>query len=655
MLTGRRAFRGDSGVETMSAILREEPPDPVGPIPPALSQIVRHCLEKRPEDRFQSARDLAFALESLSSTASSTAAAPALAARPRSPRSLPWIAAAAALALGVAAGRALPRAAPARTEARFAVPPAPGASSIGSLALSPSGSSLVYVATAEDGADRVFVRDLSSLSARALPGTEGATFPFFSPDGRQVGFFNGKSIAAVDLVSGAVKTLCPAREARGSSWGRDGFVVFANHAGAEILRVPENGGEAKVLLAAAKDESSIRWPSFMPDGRRFLYESFSKGNETSVRVASLDGGPPRTVVNGASNAHWAAGELVYATGRRLVAQRADAGSLALSGPAVPLAEDVLWDGFSSGYVGFAVAQNGTLAFLPGGTSFSRLVWHDRSGKDLGSVGPDGAYFEPALSPDEKTVALSRAQADTWSSDIWLLDLVRGGLARVSTAGAAATPLFSADGKRVLYTTFPEGRVFSRDTSGAGEEKLLFQDQTFCVLEDLAPDGRLFYTTLDLRTYACQSFVRTPGGERIPALSGPANLQHAHLSPDGKHLAYVSDESGGPEVFIRSWPQEGDRFAISAGGGSQPQWRGDGKELFYATPDHRIMAVPIATEPRYEPGRPVLLFRARILPEVEARNHYVATRDGQRFLVNEWRPEDATRAITVVLGAPRPKG
>jgi Tol biopolymer transport system component len=647
MVTGRRAFQGESAVETMSAILKEEPPDPSAPLPPALREIVRHCMEKRPEDRFQSARDLAFALESLS--LSTTTAATAARGAPSRSRWLPWIAAALALVLVGLLARALLRTpAPAARQVRFSIPPPKGGTHAGMLALSPDGSLLAFVATGEDGNDRIWLRPVSALDAHPAPGTEGAAFPFFSPDGRHIGFFAAQSLKTLDVASSAVRTLCRARNARGGTWGSSGLILFAPSDGAEIDAVAAAGGEPRKVLAfeTSREETSVRWPNFLPDGRRFVYLSFLRVKPI-LRVASVDG-PQRTdLVPADSGGFVAGGSLVYASGDRLLAQRFDEKRVRVEGPARPLDEGIYWDLFASGAFGFSLSASGDLAYLAGGIGKSRLSWYDRGGKRLESVGPVAPIFEPVLSPDGTRAAFSMADPDNPPSNIWVLDLARGGLARVSEQPGSCTPLFSADGKRIAYSTFPTGRAYARDASGATPSKTLMDPGLFSILEDWTADGRLYFTTLELARYQMQGFVLpAPGAKPEPLLTGPGNLQHARPSPDGRWLAYVSDESGRDEVMLRSFPDGRERFAISAGGGSQPCWRADGKELFYVTPDRKVMSVEVVEEP----GKPSVLFQTRVLPEIEARNHFTAARDGRRFLVNERPEEDASRPVVVVLTA-----
>jgi Tol biopolymer transport system component len=526
------------------------------------------------------------------------------------------------------------------------------------IALSPDGSRLAAVVTGADGLDRIFLRPLDAVEMHAVPGTDGAAYPFFSPDGRSIGYFAAETLRTVDLEKESVRTLCRARNARGGSWGTDGTILFAPNLGGEIDRVPAAGGESSRIMALSAEEASLRWPCFLPDGRHFLYLAFGKGSEVGLRAGELGSATTLAVAPAGSGALYSEGFLYFLREGRLVRARFDPVSLKIDGPAELLAEGVFWDLYGSAYAGFAVSRPGVVAWHAGGVPLSRLVWYDRKGTVLGAIGPPGSYFEPDLSPDGKTVAISRNDIETGPPGVWLLDLLRGSLGRLSLQPLAVTPLWRTDGKSVAYSTYPSGAVYVRDAGAASGEEKLFENGTFCILEDWAPDGGLFFSSLDdAATFRTSIRVRPAGGSAPrTVLSGPFSVSGARLAPDGHWLAYVSDESGIDQVLVRSYPEGNERFTISAGGGTQPRWRGDGKELFYVTPDAKIMSVPISTRPRFEPGRPVMLFQSKILPLVEARNHYVVTRDGQRFLVNSRREEAASFPIVVLLGGgaePRP--
>jgi Tol biopolymer transport system component len=665
MLTGRRPFEGATPAETITAILNEDPPEIPGSgarISPALDRVVRHCLEKSPASRFQSARDLAFALESSStSRVESDPAGSAGAAigggrdrRSRAPERVAFALAGAVLA-GAAVLLLLPgrgRIAPPSQTVRFTIPPPKDATIYGMLALSPDGRRIAFVATTADGRDLLFVRPLDALEARAIDGTEGAAFPFWSPDSRNVAFFAQDKLKRVDSAGGPPQTLCDAAAPRGGSWGRGGTIVFSVHDGGEMHRVAEGGGIPAALpgLSGKGLDASFRWPSFLPDGRHFVY--FGTADGFAVFLGSLDPEKPtRLVAADAGVVYAAPGYLLYRSGDRLMAHRFDTDRLRLSGEPFPVLEHVWWDLIATGAIAVSVSENGLLACQTGGPVISRLLWYDRSGHELGALGPDGAYWEPTFSPDDRWLVASRMDPEKLHGDLWMFDLEHGGLSRITSEDSVpATVLWSPDGRRIAYSGFVTGGVFGRDARGAEKEKVLFREPSFTPLDDWSRDGRLlFYQVWDLRKFHADVWVRDlQTGTSRPVLQAAFTQQGSCLSPDGRWLAYESEETGAYEVFVRSFPGDGERRQISKGGGQQPRWRGDGKELFYVSPDRKIVSVEIRPGPSLETGEPRPLFQTRIRPQIEARNHYDATSDGQRFIVNSRRLEEASLPITVVV-------
>ena len=662
MLTGRRAFQGGSNAETMAAILQSDPPEPQGSgkaLPPGLDRVLRRCLEKRPEQRFQSISDLAFALESAST---GSVASPAEAeggivrtGRVRIAWPLLWAAlggfvAAALVFLAVRPARPGRSAAQAMPPVRFTIAPPAGAMLLGMLAISPDAGKVAFVATTSDGRDLLFVRALDALEIGPIEGTEGASFPFWSPDGKNVAFFAQGKLKRVGAEGGRVQTLCDAASPRGGSWGSGGTIIFSANAGGEIDRVSEGGGVPAALPAlVAKGSTTYRWPCFLPDGRHFIYFGF--GEKYGISVGSIEDAQTRFLFKATAGAIYGApGFLLYRSGDRLMGQRFDAERLQISGEPFPVVDHVTWDGVATGLTAMSVSEK-VLACEAGGPILTRLLWYDRSGHELGAVGPDGAYFEPTLSPDDRWLAAPRIDPETYEQDIWMFDLERGGSLRLaSPAGVVpATPLWRADGRQILYSNFFRGEVSQRDARGVEGEKVLFRQPSFTPLDDLSKDGRLlFYEALDFRTFHSDVRVRDmQSGEDRLLLKAGFNEQGVRLSPDGRWLAYESEESGVFEVFVRSFPGAGERRQVSRGGGRQPRWRGDGKELFYVSPDRKIVSVEIRPGSTLEAGVPKALFQTRIRPQIEARNHYDVTSDGQRFIVNSYRSEDATRPITVL--------
>jgi Tol biopolymer transport system component len=662
MVSGRRAFRGETSVETMNAVLREEPlslSESGREVPLSIERIVTHCLEKKPDDRFQSARDLAFGLGALSAVTSAPGMARVVPQRGKGLRRVAVAAAAiGAVALTFWAGARFGQSPPAATAPlRFTVPPPPGSTFQGMLALSPDGRTLAFVATTADGRDLLFLRALDSLEARPLAGTEGAAYPFWSPDSRFVAFFAQRKLKRIDILRGTPQVLCDAPEPRGGSWGSRGTIVFSASAGGQIARVAEGGGKAEALahLGAAPGQS-YRWPSFLPDGSNFLYFTFGFDPKTSgVYVASLEAKETNRLAFANGGAIWVSpGYLLYPSGSRLMGQPFDAKRRRVVGEAFPLIDNIFVDSATFA-TAVSASDTGLLACQTGATAISRLLLYDRSGSELQTVGPAGSYWEPTLSPDGRRLAVPRMDPEALEASIWTIDLEHGTLTRLSSQqSVSSTPLWSSDGRQILYSTYPSGEVYVRDANGAEPEKLLFKNPSFTPLDDWSRDGRyIFYDVFDWRTFHTDVWVRDlQTGASRPILQAKFNQTSARLSPDGRRLAYESDESGAFEILVRSFPEPGERTQISTGGGRQPRWRGDGKELFYVSPDRKIMAVDIRTRPGFEAGTPRALFQTRIKPLVEARNHYDVTADGQRFVVSSRRPEDASLPITVVVQWPQ---
>jgi Tol biopolymer transport system component len=663
MLTGRRAFQRGTAAETMTAILSDEPPEiseSGARIAPALDRVVRHCLEKTPASRFQSARDLAFALDSLSTSSDPSgmdaSAGRGIGRRSRAAERLAFAAAGAVLA-GVALllylrGRG-------RVEApsptiQFTIPPPKGSTLEGMLALSPDGRRIAFVATTADGRDLIWIRALDALESRPLEGTDGAAFPFWSPDSHALAFFAQGKLKKIDAAGGSPQVLCDAPAPRGGSWGSGGTIIFSPNVGGEIQRVSENGGQPTAFPGlTSKEGYTYRWPAFLPDGRHFLYFLFGADpGLNGIHAASLDPGKTVRLVSADSGAVYAApGFLLYPSGGRLMGQRFNADRLRLSGDAFPIIDHLWWDSFATGAMAISTSETGLLACQTGGSAVSRLLWHDRSGRELGAVGPDGAYWEPSLSPDDRWLAVSRMDPEKLAASVWTIDLDRGIMARLSSqANLASTPVWSPDGRQIAYVVYPSGEMYVHDARGAENERILFRAPTFSPLDDWSRDGRfLFYEAVELRRFHIDVGVLDMSARTArPLLKAEFNQLGARLSPDGRWLAYESDESGEFEIFVRSFPEAGERRQVSVGGGRQPRWRRDGKELFYVSPDRKITSVEVRPGPPLEAGKPRALFQTRILAQVEARNHYDVTSDGQRFIVNSRRPEDALLPITVVV-------
>ena len=669
MLAGRRAFRGDTAMDTMSAILKEDPPDLAGtdrPIAPGLQRIVSRCLEKNPAARFQSTRDLAFALEGMSAQSESTSSARGETAH----RSVPAVArtrerVVAALAvlfllttLGLAAWALRPTSAPAVVAFPIPAPETTtwtSADGRAAFALSPDGRRLAFTAAPSGAAPMIYIRALDAIPAMPMAGTEGARNPFWSPDSRAVGFFADSKLKSIDLSTGAVRTICDAVGQRAwGDWGADGVMVFSTENTNPIQRVSVDGGQPVAITKVSGRDGHLR-PTLLPDNRHFLYLVVTRaGNE--LRWASIDGADDVLV---AKPSGWGRyidpGYLVYVRGQEVIAQRFDAADGRLTGPALTLG--TVGTGFSSSAnttaSGFSITSN-ILAFqsVEQATDFE-LVWFDRSGKRLSVIGESGAYRNLHLSPDGSRLAVQQSEPQIGRTDVWMVDLVRGVKTRVTVdTGNHGMPVWSPDGSS-LFTregAGPGARIIRWPITISGrDEEVIAADID---PNSFAPDGRhLVYTTLNAATNRDVGILPL-NGDRKPLLlfQSAANETHGQVSPDGKWIAYESDESGSTEVYIQGFPTPGQKTRVSTAGGMQPRWRRDSSELFYVASDRRLMSVALRTAPQLRVEPPIPLFETRIVQTggVGTNAHYDVSADGERFIVASLLGAVGNPAITVVV-------
>ena len=677
VLTGRRAFEGKGQASLIAAILEHDPP-PVSTIepitPPGLDRVVKTCLAKNPDDRWQSARDLmrelAWIAEEGHKAAAPIAEAPAQPPKRRLPAWAPWAAAAIGLAVGAGVlGSAWLRRGPPPPVVRFLVQ-APEKSSFvmlstgGAAAISPDGKRLAFIASAADGR-RLWVQELDSLTAKALPGTQAAALPFWSPDSQSIGFFADGKIKRIDVNGGPAIALGDAVGARGASWSRDGVILFSPASGGPLYRVSAAGGTT-VGATSLKDTpgaTNHRLPHFLPDGRRFLYWALFGGTTgASVWLGDLDSGKHQRLFFADSPALYASGHLLFLRQTTLMAQPFDPRRLDVTGEPVPLAELV---GQSANGGMFSASQGGVLVYGRSEEQQRQPAWFGRDGKPLGTVGPAGPFAHLQLSPDGKRVALTRREAEG-STDIWLLDLVRGAASRFTFHPAADfASSWSPDGGKLAFNSFRDGpaNLYWKDTSGAAEEQLLLGDNTFKAPTDWSRDGR--YLLFGVQEKGSWDLWILPGmtgapGDRKPVklLASEFNETQGKFSPDGRWFAYTSDESTRPEIYVRGFSggsasAAGGRWQVSTGGGVQPRWRGDGKEIFFLAPDGKMMAVTVRPGAVFEMDPPRALFETRIDSSGIASftASYSAAADGQRFLINSPVGEGGSQPVTVVLNWP----
>jgi Tol biopolymer transport system component len=663
MTTGCRAFAGNSRASLISAIMTADPA-PVSSLQPlspaALDRLIAVCLAKNPENRWQNARDLGRELRFVADADARSAALPQ--APRRAPRTgIAVLAAGAALTAGLLGGASLqrwwtPGAAP-PAPMRLSLVPPKGTTLIGTLSISPDGERVALVLADDSGVSKIWIRPIGSPVAVPLAGAEGAQSPFWSPDSRSVAFSSDGKLRRIDIAGGDAQPLAEVTDFRGGAWGAHGDIVFARNTNEGFFRVAESGGAITPVttLDAARQEESHRWPSFLPDGRRFLF--LVVGKDAGVYLASLDGKERRRILPDVLSAALYAppGYLLYTAGNSLLARAFDPATGEFHGDPQAVAEGVWSDPIVWGYTAFSASAAGTVVYRPGSGGDLQLTWFDRSGRNLGTVGSPGTLLEPSFDPRKTRAVVCHQDRVTGRLDLWIHDLARGGAARFTGGSGhrgAQTPLWSPDGASVVYTgTRGESWALLRrpvSDAGADEETLIPEDPGVSIFaDDWSRDGRyLLYERITDKTKYDLWVRDMQTRQSRPLLVTEFNESHATLSPDGRHFAYVSDESGRGEVYVQGFPAGGTKWPVSSGGADEPRWREDGKELFYLAPNGDLMSVDVsAGASGFEVSKPKKLFTIRV-PEITVRNAYLVADNGGRFLVT-LNPDTGSEAEVVL--------
>jgi Tol biopolymer transport system component len=668
MLSGQRAFRRDTAPETMTAILKEEPPDWTTDsklVSPSLERIIRRCLEKQPEQRFQSARDLAFALSTLSGTDAGTA----VRITPAPENSRRWILAAAAVALllvGALVGMLVHRPSSAR-RMQFALP-VPG--EVSQMALSSDGQMLTFVSPDDNtGVPELFVQRIGDPAAKELADTEGASYPFWSPDNAYIGFFAKSKLMKIPGSGGSPQVIGGAPEGRGGAWGAKNIIVYTPESEGGMWRVNADGTGAAPLNPSlyGKGEQSHRWPVFLPDGAHFLFWVGNFVNNQDDRVggiyeSSLDAKEKKLVVLTHSNVGVAQGHIFYLDLKlRLVSSRFDLSKGEVSGEPQVVADSVEYAP-SIIMAAFSVGANGSLVYSTGtGTSLSQLTWLDRSGKELGHVGEPGTVSNPIFSPDDQRVAVDIADLKANNVDIWL-EAAQGNSSTRFTFGSSedVNGVWSRDGKTIAYRSVGEfAQLRAKAASGLERDRTVISiDVSQDILANSwTPDDQQILCTAWLAHSASGRvtglfLVPAGGGQLKPFIETRGSDRTGQISPDGKWVAYASTESGDWEIYATTFPGGVGKWQVSRGGGTEPRWRGDGKELYYIGQSGMLMAASVSTDGGFSSGTPLPLFPLRGRPHVSSTDQYTydVTKDGQRFLVNRFVKADHPTPLTIVLNA-----
>ena len=513
---------------------------------------------------------------------------------------------------------------------------------------------------AQAGPDKpttLWLRPLDSLTAVPIPGIRDAHHPFWSPDSQWIGFRAGGKLEKIAVSGGAPQTLCDAAGG-GSTWNRDGIILFSS--GGSLYRVPDAGGTPTLVLAPdkARHEAAFVYPQFLPDGQHFIFQVFTPGTQTNlIGAGSLDSKTVKRLAQAGSNALYAPpGYVFYLDQAALIARPFDAKALRFTGPAVPVAENVELP--SGGIYGFfSVSPAGVLAYqTAAATAANEMTWFNRAGQKLGTVGQPDAHSTPALSPDGSGLAV--AVGAMFRTDIWVYDLKRGTGSRLTSNTAGdANPVWSADGTRILFSSNRDGQydIYQIAANGLGSTQPVFQSKDRVkYLDDLSADGRYAVYDTGGGITATALWAVPLLGDRKPFafVQGGFTAGSAQFSPNGRYVAYNSNETGREEVYVRTFPQESGKWQISASGGAEPMWRRDGKELFYLSLDEKLMAVDVNTaSSSFQAGIPKPLFQAQLVPLWYWRNIYAPSPDGQRFLMLVPAGESKLSPITVVVNWP----
>ena len=634
LLTGKPAFEGETVSDILAAIIAREPV--LDGLPAHLRPIVARCLRQDPRLRWRDIGDVRIALDEVNP------AAPAV----PTPRRRLWTVAAAAVAAGLALGWMVTRRQPSTGERtlNFSINPPPGesfqAGPGGGSAISPDGHTLAFVASS-NGVVKLWTRRLDTASGQPLPGTDSAQFPFWSPDSRSLGFFAAGKLKRIDLSGGPPVDLADAPTGRGGAWNSTGTIIFARHTLSPFERMPAAGGPATALTALdrSKGEATHRWPQFLPDGKRFIYfMRSSQPHGTGIYLGSLD--RPREKTQLAESASAGAyyppngkrgGYLLWLRGDSLVAQPFDTQRGQLTGElrAVPGAGSISSNtGFN--LADFSVSRDGTLVFTSG-TNRYQLAWFSRDGRALGTVGRPERYTSVRLSPDGALLALS-TEDSSGARDLWALELAREISSRLTNSKDVLMAFWSRDSKRVVYFGVSGPNIFARNANGGGDEEVLLKSTGAIYANDFSPDGQ--YLLYEQVTDKGSDLTLLPmRGERkaIPYISGPAVKLNGQFSPDGKWVAYTSDESGQFEVYVQSFPAAGSKWLVSSAGGNFPRWRADGKEIVYRSLDGMLMAVAVTPDAKgLKFDAPARLFRI-VTPIGPHPYTFDIARDGQKIL------------------------
>jgi eukaryotic-like serine/threonine-protein kinase len=671
MLSGAPAFGGETTSDILACVIRAEPDwsSLPGSVPPRIRELLRRCLQKDPRQRLQAMGEARVTIEEVLAGASDLAVFAAPSDGHLKPQErIAWTVATALLAIAAALlGIGYFSRAPNPKQAivsQLAPPKNTGfiltGLSAGPPVLSPDGNRLAFTARGADGKQFLWVRSLDETMEEPLPGTEGGTFPFWSPDGRSLAFFASGKLNRIEASGGPSLALCDAVSGRGGTWGAEGTILFSLLSG-PIFRVPASGGTPQPVtkLPESLGQYSHRWPQLLPDSRHFLFlgQDTSLG-ESMIYVGSLDGGEPKLLFRNESSAVYAPpGYLLFARQGTLLAQPFDVKRLQLTGDAVPLAaHDAVDSTMSRG--NFSVSENGILVYASGSLSQARLLWFDRAGRQLSETGAIDFYGFPRISPDGRRLAISKVSG-TSSSSIWIFELDHGTSSRLTFfSGRNDLPAWSPDGRSIAFTWTQDGKrhIYQKPADGTGTATPLVVGEGGEIFPSWSSDGRylLFQTHSRRGTSPWEIWAQPLFGDHkpFPVVENPQFLQGTPaLSSDGKWLAYDSDESGKVEVYVTPFLHGGGKWQVSPNGGNCPRWRADGHELLYMSLDNRLMSAEISEQASsVVVGKVQPLFQSNPVPAAP-ECMYDLEPDGKKFVIVTLAREQGAQPLTLAVNWP----
>ncbi|MGA8212414.1 MAG: protein kinase [Candidatus Sulfotelmatobacter sp.] len=669
-VTGRRAFEGKSQFSVLGAILDKEP-DRISGVrpssPPRLDETVCRCLAKNPDQRYGCMHDIKIQLEALAE-ARPEAGAPLAASLKPATSLLPWLVAGISvlIALGIGTAYLFQAPKPAPVVRSSILPPAGTAfvtmlPSSGPAVLSPDGTRLAFTVRDEKGRILLYVRPLTSLTSQPLNGTDDAIYPFWSPDSREVGFFADGKLKRINAEGGPPQNVCEAANGRGGAWSQDGVIVFTPSATQPLFRVSAAGGtpEPASKLDSSRAENSHRWPSFLPDGKHFLFWARSSrgGQESQLLLGELGSLQAKVLAKSESTAVYASGYLLFVRDQSLMAEPFDLRRLEPSGEPLPIANHAAVNGATSHPL-FTASQTGTLVYQNGETSGGwNLLWFNRDGKQTASIAQVDRYLNPTLSPDGKRLVVDIFGGTQGIGDIWIFDLTRGTSTRLTFGGNNhSNPVWTPDGKTVFYASTAKGppHIYAKAADGSGSERTVLETPEVVELPWApSPDGRfLVYARLSKTDLGHHLWVLplVGDGKPFPIVQDAFEESLPAVSPDGKWMVYQSNESGRREIYITAFPAGGAKWQVSTNGGTAAKWRGDGKELFFLDATDKIVAVDVnASGNAVRLGTPRDLFQT-----VGIQREYGpfdVTADGKKFLLNSGNLKEGSDPFTLVLNWP----